>query len=156
MLEKYEYNSFMNPAFSGFIIAQFLKEFTKKNLTGIEPVYILFILPLTIHPEFRHLLNTTRAKNFILIIEKNRNLFSSFDKILKFYLPYTYEGLHFLLKSNVITIDNDKIIFNQRSFKSNNYSKHIKNEVSVAKKLSTLLANKFDVITILKVLEVEI
>lgn len=156
MIEKYEFNNFLNPAFSGFMIAQFLKEFSKKNINGIEPIYILFVLPFAIHPEFRHLLNQTKNKNFILIIEKDRELFNSFEKVFNYFLPYTYEGLYFLLKSKVIKITDEKIIFNSRTFKHKNYNKCIKNEVSAAKKLSSLLANKFDVVTILKILEVEV
>lgn len=156
MIEKYEINKFLNPAFSGFLIANFLKDFSKKNTNGIEPFYILFVLPFSIHPEFRHLLNESNIKNIILIIERNKNRFNSFDKVLNYFLPYTYEGLYFLVKAEVIKIVDEKIILNPRSFKSNNYEKYIRNEVKAAKKLASLLANKFDVLTILKSLGVEL
>ncbi|MBU3096317.1 hypothetical protein KPE82_11960 [Acinetobacter baumannii] len=156
MIEKYEINKFLNPAFSGFLIAHFLRVFSKKNINGIEPVYILFVLPFCIHPEFRYLLNESSIKNIILLIEKNKDKFNSFDKVMNYFLPYTYEGLYFLTKAKVIKVVDNKIVLNSRYFKPNEYSKYIKNEVKAAKKLASLLANKFDILTILKSLGVEL
>lgn len=156
LIEKYEINRFLNPAFSAFLISIFLKEFSNKNNSGIEPLYLLLILPFSIHPKFRHLLNESKNRNLLLIIEKNTELFDNFDKVFTYFLSYTYEGLYFLLKAKVITISDEKLVFNPKKFKPHHYKKYIKNEVKAAKKLSLLLANKFDVFTVFKSLGIEL
>lgn len=48
MIEKYEFNNFLNPAFSGFMIAQFLKEFSKKISMELNQ-YIFFLFYLSLY-----------------------------------------------------------------------------------------------------------
>lgn len=154
--KEYELNKFINPAFSAFLIASFIKYFSKKNINGIEPLYLLLVLPFSVHPQFRHILNESRSQNILITIEKNKILFDGFNKVFTYFLPYTYEGLYFLVKAKVIDVSNEKIVFNPKTFKSNKYNKYIQNEVKATQKLSSLLANKFDVSTVLKSLGVEL
>lgn len=149
-------NKSLNPAFCGFLIAQFIKIHSQKNSNTINTPYLFLILPFAIHPKFRLAINTSNKKNFISLVNDYSNDFEIFEKTLYYFLPYTYEGLYFLLKSGVITIHEEKIIFNNRKIKPNKFNVNLKNEINACKKLANLLSNKFDTITIYNCLGVSL
>lgn len=151
LMENPPINKTLNPAFTGFLIAQFLKEHCKKN-SNINSSYIFLVLPFIIHPKYRSIINRSQKKNFLALIEDNRPTLENFDSSVHYFISYTYEGLYFLLKTNIISLTNGKIVFNKNNIKTSVYSPDINNEIKASKKLAILLSNKFDTITIYNIL----
>lgn len=95
----------LNPAFCGEVLKRCITEYQKINNSGISFQLIFLILPFILNQSIRDILPTTSRKNFISWLEENQIIKKDLPQSIKAMVPYTKEGIMFLMMYGIIEVD---------------------------------------------------
>ena len=96
----------LNPAFCGEILRIGIKAYQKETGKGLPFALAFLFLPLLLHKETREKFPKKVSKNFYEWIEENAIVKIFIGQRIKELVPYTREGIQFLIYYEAINIDN--------------------------------------------------
>ena len=99
----------LNPAFCGEIIRRCSQSYSEKHPEKRSlPFPLCFItMPLVLHKDIRNSLPKKTSKNFIDWVESNQMIKVEMPQLTKNLVPYTREAIMFLMKYEIVGLNED-------------------------------------------------
>jgi len=111
VMRPMETANLLNPAFIGQLIEEFVKSYQKEKGTGVPYELTFLALPLTIFNVYRVRLPARTSTKMQVWLQDNPELKINFASNVKEIVPFIKEAMMFLLKRNIITINNCGQVF---------------------------------------------
>jgi len=99
-----EIRNLFNPAFCGLVLFRALSGFEEEDPRGMYFSLALLVLPLCLHKESREILSRRSRSYFLKALSDHPELAVSFSKRVNDLLPFTLEGLGFLMSLNTFSV----------------------------------------------------
>ena len=101
---SFESRNLFNPAFCGVVLLRAMLGYETNDPEGIPFSLALLILPLCLHKESREAINHGKLSYLIKITEDNPHILVGFPGRTRSLLPYTLEGLGFIMQRGSFTV----------------------------------------------------
>ena len=131
----------LNPAFCGEILRIAIKAYQKETGKGLPFALSFLILPILLHEDTRGRLPSSVGTKFFQWLEENAIVKLFIGKRIKDLVPYTREGIQFLIYYEAIEINNIGLEAVSYRKKSMNYKDS--NEVEEIYKKAEMLGKWF-------------
>ena len=127
-----------NPAYCGFLIYSFLREYTERNDSGLDSSLLFLCLPLILTKSVRNTFPKKSNSSFLSWANEKRGMLFCFPDYVVSYYEITHAALLFLFEMDLVTVDSlgQFRIKNYNINKSSNIidsSENMKAQVSAAK-----------------------
>lgn len=101
-----EERNLFNPAFTGAIVFDFVKEHQKSRPMGASMIFLPLALAVALHKPTRERLPYSTVTSMYEWIQDNEDLRIGLDKRISGILPYVQEGTRFVLAKSLLEFTN--------------------------------------------------
>lgn len=99
-----EIRNLFNPAFCALVLFRALHRYEEEDSHGMPFSLSLLVLPLCLHKESRQIISGNSRSYLLKIAEKNQHIKIGFADRVTNMLPYTFEGVGFLMERACIKV----------------------------------------------------
>lgn len=94
-----------NPAFCGEVIRIVISSYYKASRSSMPFAYVFLALPVLLHEKTRNRMPKTSNSYLFAWVEKNEDVFYDFPDRAKDMVPYTQEGVMYLMQRGFVKLD---------------------------------------------------
>lgn len=105
-----EIRTLFNPAFCGLTLFRALSGFEELDTRGMPFSLSLLVLPLCLHKQSRETFEKGKRNYLLKIVSTHPELLVDFGKRTTDLLPFTFEGLGFLMSAGAMTVSADGLL----------------------------------------------
>lgn len=110
-LRPREIRNLFNPAFCGLIIARAIEGYSNEAGAPMPFSLTLLILPLCLHRRTREQIKESNRAYFTKILQEHPEIRVGLAQRTRSFFPYTMEAYSYLMKSEVINVDDSGRIY---------------------------------------------
>jgi len=96
----FEIRNLFNPAFCGVVLLRALQGFEEEDELGMPFSLALLVLPISLHRDSRNTILKHSRSYFLKTVAENPQMLIGFAERARSLLPYTLEGLGFVMQHN--------------------------------------------------------